>query len=319
VRQVTVSLQDLLRDDPRNWGRWGPDDEVGAINYLGPKEAVDAARCVEQGKVFTLQTRMCDPAGDPVSPDRPAPRHLVVRDKAHYLAGKADPAPGGLEYADDLILTPLHGTTHCDALGHAWVGDRIWNNREATSTIGGLSFASVLPIASRGIVGRGILLDMARHRGKDRLDRGETFSHSDLLACARAQGIAINRRDVLVIRTGWMGLFYGRGPAEWQDEFPEPGLTYSPELIRWFHATEIPVLVTDTTANEVLVEASTGVQAPLHVALMTNLGVALIETAWLEELASDCESDGRYEFLFAAAPLKVVGGSGAPVNPLAIK
>jgi kynurenine formamidase len=319
VAQDVTSLDRLLHGSPDNWGRWGADDEVGALNFLGPKEVMNGATTVTKGKVFTLQVAMCDPRGDPISPERRSAQRLVTQDKGHYLANKASTVPGGLEYADDLITTCLHGTTHCDALGHAWHGDRIWNGRDASTTIGGLSFASVLPIASKGIVGRGVLLDLARHRDKDVLDRGETFSHADLIACASEQGTEIQTHDIIVIRTGWLGMFYSAGAAEWRRDFREPGLTYSAELVAWFDEMEISSLVTDTMSNEVLIDPSSGAQCPLHVALMAKLGIVFLEVAWLEELADDCAADGTYEFLFAAAPLKVVDGSGAPVNPIAIK
>lgn len=82
---------------------------------------------------------------------------------------------------------------------------------------------------------------------------------------------------------------------------------------------EIPNLVTDTMANEVTVDPVSGVELPLHNALMRNLGVALTEIAQLDLLAEDCANDGQWTFLYAAAPLKIVGGSGAPVNPIVIK
>ena len=82
---------------------------------------------------------------------------------------------------------------------------------------------------------------------------------------------------------------------------------------------EIPNLVTDTMANEVAVDPSSGVMIPLHNALMRNLGVTFTEIAWLEDLATACAADRRWTFLYTAAPLKVVGGTGAPVNPVAIR
>ena len=97
------------------------------------------------------------------------------------------------------------------------------------------------------------------------------------------------------------------------------GLTYSRELVEWFQQREIPNLVTDTIANEVTYEPKTGVALPLHNALMRNLGVALTEIAWLDDLADACAGDGRWSFLYVAAPLKVVHGTGAPVNPIAIR
>ncbi|WP_164587112.1 cyclase family protein, partial [Pseudomonas viridiflava] len=91
------------------------------------------------------------------------------------------------------------------------------------TTIGSLAKASVAPLGEKGIVGRGILIDIARHRGKDVLDAGETFNHEDLMAAARAQGVSINKRDILIIRTGWTGSFYKRDPEEFCKDFIEPG------------------------------------------------------------------------------------------------
>jgi kynurenine formamidase len=89
--------------------------------------------------------------------------------------------------------------------------------------------------------------------------------------------------------------------------------------VRWFHEREIVSLSTDTIANEVTVEPETGVALPLHAALMRNLGVLFSEILWFEELAADCEQDGQWAFLYAGAPVHVVGGTGAPVNPIVVK
>jgi len=315
-----TTLRELLRDAPKNWGRWGPDDEVGALNFLTPETVLAAAGSIRQGKVFTLQVRMADPEGDPMFPGRAQAQRINVLDKGAWLAGKGPAFPGGIEYADDYIACYLQGSTQYDALGHAWYDDQLWNGYDARTTIGGLAKASVLPLAEKGIVGRGVLLDVARWRGKESLDRGETISHEDLVACAAAQGTEIRRRDVLVVRTGWIAKFYRTTPrSAFFEDFLEPGLTYSPALVRWFHEMEIPNLVTDTMANEVTFDPVNGIAIPLHAALMRNLGVTLTEIAWLDDLAADCAADRQYDFLYAAAPLKVVNGTGAPVNPLAIK
>ena len=115
-----------------------------------------------------------------------------------------------------------------------------------------------------------------------------------------------------------MGEWYRSTPAAFYDKFVEPGLTYSPELVKWFQDKEIPNLVTDTIANEVTFDPATGFVLPLHLALMRNLGVLFTEMAWLDDLADTCASTGRYTFLYTAAPLKIVGGTGAPVNPIVI-
>jgi len=313
------ALQDVLRDAPRNWGRWGEDDEVGALNFLTNVDVLKAVRAVRQGKAFTLQARLCDPAGDPMSRVRPQPMRFSVIDRSDYLVGKGREFAGGLQVTDDYISMYLHGTTHCDALGHAWCGETIYNGKDAASTIGRLEHASVLALAERGIVARGVLLDVARHRGKRVLDDGEGVTHEDLMACAEAQGVEIRKRDVLLIRAGIVGRLYEEGPLAFYDDFREAGLVYSPELVHWFHEMEIPSIVADTTAAELGREPTTGAKYPLHVALLSNLGICLTEIAWLDPLADDCAGDGQWDFLYVAAPLKVVGASGAPVNPVAIK
>jgi len=315
------SMEDLLRDAPSNWGRWGDDDEVGSLNYLTPDEVLRGVRHVRSGTVFTLQRLIGDPKGDPVWPGRaPAERTMIIDESAWDATDATDAPqfPGGMHYADDKILALLRSSTQYDALGHVWYSGKIWNGYDARTTIGGLDKASVEPIAQRGVVGRGVLLDMARYRGKDNLDKGETFDHNDLEACAKAQGHTIEPHDVLLIRTNFLKLFFEQG-ERFYEGFNEPGLTYSSELVRWFHEREIPNLVTDTIANEVTYEPSTGIALPLHCALMRNLGVTLTEICDLERLAASCAEDGQYTFLYAAAPLKVHRATGSPVNPLAIK
>ncbi|MCB1749937.1 MAG: cyclase family protein [Gammaproteobacteria bacterium] len=315
----TPELTELLRDAPKNWGKWGPDDEVGSLNYLTPEVVIKAAGSIRSGKVFTLQCRMANPEGDPVWPGRQGATRVSVIDEGHWVAGKGLDFAGGLHYADDYMTCFPQGSTQYDALGHVWYDDQIWNGYDAKTTIGGLSKASIEPIAERGVVGRGILLDIARWRGKDALDPAETFTHEDLMACARAQGAEIRQHDILVVRTGWIAQYYEKGEAEFFKDFVEPGLTHSKELVQWFCDMEIPNLVTDTIANEVTVDPVSGVVLPLHNALMRNLGVTLTEIAWLEDLAADCAEDGQYTFLYTAAPLKIVNGAGAPVNPVVIK
>lgn len=317
-KQVPL-LKDLLADSPTNWGKWGPDDEVGSLNYLTPQEVLRGVSAVRQGKTFTLQIPLGHPQGDPVWPGRKQPQRVNVIDKGHYLCGKAIEHPGHLEYVDDLMIMYLQGSTQYDALGHVWYGDQLYNGYDARTTCGGMTKASVMPLAERGVVGRGVLLDIARLRGKDVLEPGETFTHKDLLAAAKKQGVTIEKHDVLVIRTGWIGSYYSKGADAFYKNFNEPGLTYSPELVTWFKDMEIPNLVTDTIANEVTTDPVSGCVLPLHSALMRNLGVTFTEIAQLDPLAADCAEDGQWSFLYAAAPLKVVNGSGAPVNPIVVK
>jgi kynurenine formamidase len=318
MTDTVPAVGELLKDSPSNWGKWGPDDEVGSLNYLGAAEVLAAATLISTGTVFTLQRLIGDPNGDPVWPGRSPAERTQIMDESTWDADDAPAFPGGLHYADDKISAFLQGSTQYDALGHVWYDGKLYNGYDARTTVGGMDKASIEPIAQRGVVGRGVLLDMARFRGKPYLETAETYTHEDLLACAAKQGVELRKRDIILIRTNYLQLFFELGD-KFYDGFCEPGLVYSPELVQWFQDMEIPNLVTDTIANEITTDPNNGVALVLHNALMRNLGIAFTEIVDLEKLAADCADDGRYEFFYAAAPLKVALGSGAPVNPLVIK
>lgn len=312
-------LIDLLKHSPKNWGKWGEDDEVGSLNYLDQAQVLRGVASVRQGRTFTLQVPMGHAHGDPIWPGRTPAKRVNTMDRSLFTVGKGPDVPGKHQFVDDMMIMYLQGSTQYDALGHVWCGDHIYNGYPSETTIGGMEKASVYPIAERGVVGRGVLIDMARHRGKAVLDRGETFNHEDLLAAAKKQNVTIEKRDILLVRTGWIGSFYDQAPEDFYRDFAEPGLTYSPELVAWFKDMEIPNLITDTIANETTIDPVSGAMLPLHCALMSYLGVTFTEITQLDPLAEDCSKDGQWSFLYAAAPLKVVSGSGAPVNPIVIK
>jgi kynurenine formamidase len=317
------AMREVLGEDaPSNWGRWGSEDQLGCLSYLDAKEVLRGAQHIRTGDVFTLQIRMGrkDSPGDPLWPGRSGIERQNILDESSWDGEEAPAFPGGLHYADDTAKIFLQGSTQYDALGHVWYDGKLWNGFDARSTVDAMEKASVLPIAEKGVVGRGVLIDMARHRGKPWLDKGETFDHTDLEAAAAAQGVTIEPHDILCVRTGWLKYWYElNDPEKFYEGFTEPGLTYSRDLVKWFQQREVPNLVTDTIANEVTYDPNSGVALPLHCALMRNLGVALTEIAWLDDLADACAEDGRWTFLYVAAPLKVVSGTGAPVNPVAIR
>ncbi len=314
-----MTLRELLESAPKNWGRWGSTDEVGSLNFLTTTEVLRGVQAVRQGKVFTLGLTMGGPKGEPVWPGRTGPVRLNTQDKASYMAERLSPLPGGLEYADDYITMFLQGSTQIDALGHTWYDDQLWNGYDARETIDGLSKASVLPIAERGIVGRAILLDIARYKGVGALDRGYEITLDDILNCAKAQNTEIIAHDIVLLRTGWFSVFFEQGPQKFYEDFVEPGMTYREELIDWFHKMEIPALGTDTIANERTTHPETGIALPLHAALMRNLGIAFNEILWLEDVARDSASDGQWTFLYVGAPIKVAKATGAPINPVVVK
>jgi kynurenine formamidase len=312
-------VRDLLAKAPKNWGRWGDDDEIGALNLLTPAEVLRAARSVRSGKTFTLGLPIAHPSGDPIWPGRRTAQRVNLLDQGVYLAGAGPSHAGGHRDAEDMIIMNTQGSTQYDALGHVWYDDLLWNGFAATETVGGSRKASVYALAEKGIVGHAVLIDIARHRGKDVLERGETFTHRDLLEAAAAQGTLIGKRDILLIRTGWIGTFYRSDPKEFYRDFLEPGITYSPELLDWFQDMEIPNLCTDTIGSEVTIDPITQVELPLHAAFLRDMGVLIAEMLSLDALADDCAADGQWDFLYVAGPLKIYGGTGSPVNPVAIK
>lgn len=316
-----LKFAEMLKDSPKNWGRWGPDDELGCLNFLTNEEVLRGVRSVKQGKVFTLGIPLARPQGDPLFPSRAQPIRTMVSDKGMYLGGRSAPLPGGLEYADDVIVMYLQGTTQYDALGHVWYGDQIYNGYDAKTTIGGLQKCSIEAIANKGVVGRGILLDIPRLKGKPHLDANEAITVDDLLAAAEKQKTPIEKHDILLVHTGWLKRYYDEGLAGFfpGGQIQEPGLAYSKELVKWFHEMEIPSIGSDTIASEQTWHTESGTMIPLHMALLFHLGVVFNEISWTHDLAEDCAKDGQYTFLFAGLPLKVVGGAGSPVNPAAIK
>jgi kynurenine formamidase len=309
------ALSRLLAGAPSNWGKWGADDEIGALNYLTGDEIKSGIAAVRLHRPFTLGVPVATAAGDPIFPGRWAARHYMVADKAGFEAGHWGPLPGGLEFADDYVSGFARAGTHCDALGHMWFDDTLWNGYPAASTNGK---ASIEPIARRGIIGRAVLLDLARFHGETFLQRAATFDHRDLLDCARAQAVGLEPRSILMLRTGWLGALL-RGEVKMDQHYWEPGLTFSLELVRWFAEMQIPCFLTDTLANETTYEPNSGLMLVLHAALMRNLGVVFTEMAWLEELAADCANDRQYDGLYTASPVQVSRGTGGALNPIFIK
>jgi kynurenine formamidase len=309
------TLETLLENAPTNWGRWGDDDEVGAVNYLDESQVLAGVGAVRQGTTFTLGVPIGHPDGDPKSPSRPDAQHYMRRDRGHYESGKL-PATNR-QGADDVLVLALHATSHVDALGHSWYDDALYNGFDPETTKGGLGRCSVEPIAEHGVVGRGVLLDVARHRGVDHLPADAEIDLDELLACADAQGTELRPRDVLLVRTGWLERFYD-GERDAIEAFDEPGITYTDRFAEWVQNMEIPSYGSDTLASERTYPES-GVRLPLHSAFLRDQGILITEILDLEALAADCADDGQYDFCYVCAPLKIVHGTASPVNPIAIK
>lgn len=303
-----------MLEEPNNWGRWGAGDERGALNLLTPETVVAAAGCVREGRALSLSlpirgaTSSPAPTTVPHLRGRPLPQHFMSVDGGDYAAGTR-PIGAGLKMADDaLVVTPHGTTTHMDALCHMWSGDELYNGHPAgrVRSYG----AGRCGIDKAGpVVARGVLFDVPRLRGVERLEAADRVGVDDL----EAAGIEVRPGDVAVVRTGW--------PLAWRDGGPEaywagqPGL--SADAGRWLAGRDVSVVASDNAAIGGLNEhqlADEGLDDDLHMIFLWRHGIHLAEMLWLEELAET----GRTDFLFVAAPLRIEGGTASPINPLAV-
>jgi kynurenine formamidase len=286
-----------------NWGRWGADDERGALNLIGSAEVLKSMRLVRHGRVYQLGMEIH--AGSPRFQARPPMLHLMLRHGGDYLAGARMPDNTGS--ADEYIGLSTHGTTHIDALSHLWYDDALYNGVAPNEVRGtGAARNSIDKIGP--IIGRGVLLDIARLLGVDHLDGGYGISADELTACAQQQGVEVGSGDVVLIRTGWIQQFQ-KDPAVY--DASQPGLLAS--TVPWFVERDIAAIGADNMTVECAPDP-TGKTVPFHRSMIRDYGVHLIELLDLEALATD----GVTEFLFIASPLRIKRGVGSPLNPVAV-
>jgi kynurenine formamidase len=285
------------------WQRWGEDDERGALNHIGSVQVQGAAALVRSGRVLSL--------AQPLSPRTPVPRHragiqhFMGRDGGDYAAGAR--RPGGFQFAEDTVVLPLHIGTHIDALCHAWYDDALYNGFPGSGTRS-TSGATRCGTDKMGpVVGRGVLLDVASVHGGP-LPDGVAIRPRDLEQAMKRAGVGIGNGDIVVIRAGWAE---HQGRADNVSFDGEPGLDIDSAV--WLAEREIAALGADNFAVEVIPFAQ-GTVFPVHQRLIRDFGIPLMEGLLLHELATT----GCHEFLFVASPLPVVGGTGSPINPIAI-
>ncbi|MDZ7839609.1 MAG: cyclase family protein [Gammaproteobacteria bacterium] len=285
------------------WGRWGEEDEIGAINLIDAAKVRGAGTLIRQGRVISLAQPLSQKT--PVPKHRSGVQHFMNRDGGDYAAGGRQ--PGGFQFAEDTIVMPLQIGTHIDALCHVWYDDALYNGfsgNTVRSTSGGARCGiDKMP----PIVGRGVLVDMVRLKGKPLVD-GEPVSKGDLEAALSQTGVTIEPGDVVLIRTGWLERNEG---AKEIDFNREPGLDV--EGAEWLANAGTAAIGADNFAVEVLPFPEKTV-FPVHQRLIRDFGIALMEGLVLEQLAGEAEG----AFFFVAAPLPITGGTGSPLTPLAI-
>lgn len=326
------TYDDLLRrtDAPpgSSWGVFGSDDDLGTLNFLTPEQAVRAAGLVHRGATFNLDLPVH--AFDPPITHRTPPRHTIFSHASYHRDDRLD----GLF---------LQGTSQIDGLRHFRHPQHgFYNGVPDEAVASGTPRLGINVMAEKGIVGRGVLLDVAAWREAT----GHPVRHTgpaptalrvaDLEDTAAAQGVAFEPGDILLVRTGWVAHVRGASAAERAEIAADPvspGLEQSQDLLRWLWDHRVSLLAADNLGVEVLPTATTspyrsdpGLAAlegrhtgMAHPVLLALLGLPLGELWDLDALAADCHEDGVWEFLLTASPLYVVGGVGSPPNAIAVK
>jgi kynurenine formamidase len=216
--------------------------------------------------------------------------------------------------AQDALLVVPHGfeVTHMDALAHTYHDRRVYNGRRAADvvTTAGIRFASI-SAARDGVFTRGVLLDVPAARGVMMLEPGEGISAADLEAAERAAGTRVETGDAVVVRSGLDTRLRTTADAAVE---PREGLL--PDGVAWLHEREVAVFSGDCI--ERLPSGYPRAPMPLHQVGLVAMGLMILDSTDVDALAAACTEEARHDFLFVAAPLRLPGGSGSPVNPLAV-
>jgi len=300
----------------KNWGKWGPDDQIGTLNYVEPEDIINAGKLVRKGKTFSLALDF-DSNGPQKGlwGNRWNPIHTMLATGTDAVAGIQD--AGGLRFADDAVSLPLQCGTQWDALAHIFYDDKMWNGYDASLVDSGGAKKNGIHKARANMVGRGVLLDVARFLGLDYLEDGMAVTVEDLDQCAEAQGVEIKRGDFVIVRTGQMEDRLKSGEWGGYAGGDAPGLAF--ETCHWIHQKEIAAICTDTWGCEVRPNETNDASQPWHWVVIPMIGISMGEIFYLKDLADDCDADKVYEFMFSAPPLPITGAVGSPINPQAIK
>jgi kynurenine formamidase len=302
----------------RNWGRWGPDDEIGTLNYITPERIAAASRLVTEGKVFALGIPLGRQGPQSGTRARFNPIHTMFRDggdQPRDAAGVAEMQ--GYGGSDDWIVMPLQCVTQWDSLAHVFDSGKMYNGYDATLVTSSGAARNSIDKTKDRIAGRGVLLDVARAKGVPRLEPGYAITVADLEATAARQRVEIETGDILLVRTGFMSAYLEKGSWNHFDLDPSPGV--SVHTAPWLHARQVAAIASDNYAVEVRPSELPPFRSPFHICAIPNMGLTLGEIFFLEDLAADCAADGRYAFLLVAPPLPVTSAVGTPINPYALK
>jgi len=312
-------MADIIRETGlrcRNWGKWGPDDELGTLNYITPEIVLKATRLPRRGVTFSLAIPF-DSQGPQINqPRRFNPIHRMILTGPDFTTG-AFTRPGNVGFADDMVIMALQCATQWDALSHCFLDGQLYNGYDANLVSSQGAKKNGIDKMACHIVTRGVLLDIPRVKRVEWLEPGYAITTKDLDAAVAAHKVSVGQGDALLVRTGQMAMCRKQGG--WGDYAggDAPGLSFY--TADWVHERRIAAVATDTWGMEVRPNEIPDSYQPLHQVFIPNMGLLVGEIFDLEALAQDCARDGVYEFLFVAPPIPITGAVGSPVNPFAIK
>ncbi len=295
-----------LFDALSTWGRWGEGDERGSLHHSTAATVVAGAALVRDGRTFGLG-RPLDTRTSAHNP-KPADHHMTM------LAD--DDGSGPLRFMMDYVGQDYHHASHShiDALCHVSYGGSLYNGFKTASTVSADGAAALsVETLKEGLVGRGVLLDVPGVRERSWLEPGESVFRDDLEAAEQAQGVRVGAGDILLVRTG-----YAQRLAELGDTNGNGSVAgLHPTAMTFVADRRVTALGSDGN-SDTAPSTTQGVAFPIHVLAINAMGVHLLDYLTLEDMREACASAGRWDFLFVAAPMKIGGGTGSPVNPIAI-
>jgi kynurenine formamidase len=311
-----------------NWGRWGPEDQVGTINLVDEAARLRGVASVQDGTAFALGLPLSADEGIQLGfvPGRINPNRSMICVNAPLSAD-----PRWIASSEDVVTFAMQCATHWDGLAHVSYGA----GPEGAMLYNGFSASNVSEAGAarlgihlvRSLVSRGVLLDVARAKGVEILEPGYPIAPEDLDAACALGGLAIEPGDVVLVRTGQGDHLAlpgrpGLGGAEPVRDlvkytWPSPGLTMA--TAEWLHARDVAAVATDTLVLEVYPCESEDLYLPVHLLHLVEMGMTQGQNWFLDELADACATDGRYAFLLDATPLPFTNALGSPVNPVAVR
>ncbi|MGI8549174.1 MAG: cyclase family protein [Dehalococcoidia bacterium] len=306
AQATSMSAQEFVElfEQTKNWGRWGADDQRGALNLISNEKRARAAKLVSEGFIVS--------AANPV-PVLPGPNNPRPALRAVIRGG--DIAGEGVDSASDLTLIAPHGfaTSHMDALCHVFWNRQMYNGYPAAKMGTAGAELNGIEVAREGVVSRGVLLDIPRLLGKEYLGRGEAIFIDDLEAAEAKQGVRVEEGDILLVRTGR----HLRERTETETPLLDGGAGLHARAMPWLRTRGVAVLGSDGV-SDVFPSGVEGNRLPVHVSTLVGMGIHLLDNLALENLAGACATHNRWEFQFVVAPLVIEKGTGSAVNPIAI-